>query len=219
MDPVNTNFLIDLLNSTGSAGGVMILIILFYNFMIDPILKIIWNRKDNTRRIAFEQEQRKMFSEQREVIEKISEYLKTLTQHYTDNITYIQAVDITTRYYEHSACKLLSESVTILEENNLTNGWDNVVEKVTMMVDNAWTRDYNYLQRFKYLNVNLNLTLRAEWKEEIVKMILDSLAETRDKPGMRCVETRKRLKIGLKSHFVSFISSAISFIDEQRDAY
>jgi hypothetical protein len=147
---------------------------------------------------------------QAEVIERIEQYLKVLSQKYSDTITFEQTEIVLKDVYCNASCSLLNEIREIATANNIDRDWKAIIAKVKDLIDIRYAEDFSKLTKFVFNDLCLAQVMENKRRDYIYDGLVNILEkhQTCDVP--------KQSYSFLRNSFMLFYNEDINKIDKRR---
>ncbi len=133
---------------------------------------------------------------QAELMSRMEDYLKVLSQKYSDTITYEQAEIILKNTYHNSHYHLIGNIETIIEKNNIEKEWKAISAKCKDIIDINYAEDFSKLTKFTYDSACLAEVMENSRRDRLFDGIIGIL--------------EKRSKDTAKSQCKSFIKNSMT---------
>lgn len=146
---------------------------------------------------------------QADVINRIEEYLKILSQKYSDTITYEQAELVLRDSYSCSACSIVFEVHSIIDVNNIDKEWKSVVAKIKDIIDIKYAEDFSKLTKFVYNDLALAQLMENSHRDYLHDGIISILEKCHGE------EAKRQVLSFVKNGYMRFYNSDISKIERR----
>ena len=147
---------------------------------------------------------------QDQVITEIRQYLRILSQKYSDTITYEQAEIVLKDVYSSTSYILIHELFEVIERNNIEKDWKSIIAKIKDMIDIEYAEDYARLTKFVHNDMSLGQFMQNKNRDYLYEGITNTLEKYSGD------EAKKQICSFVRNSFMKFYNEDIQKIDKRK---